>query len=96
MPPTQRHTKSRRNRGRSHFALTAPTLALCPKCKHPVLPHQVCLNCGTYRGRVVVDVLARLDKKERKRKAAELAAEEAEKHEHGSGAPLSVEELSRK
>lgn len=96
MPPTQRHTKSRRNRGRSHQALKPQAITQCVKCKAPVLGHMACLNCGTYRGRVVVDVLARLDKKERKRKAKELALEEAAAKPAGEGAPLSVEELARK
>lgn len=38
-----------------------------------MLPHAVCDNCGTYRGRTVVDVLAKLDKKERKKKETELS-----------------------
>lgn len=96
MPPTQRHTSSRRDRRRGQLRLKAPTVAVCGKCKAPALPHRMCENCGTYRGRVVVDVLAKLTKKERKLKERELAMQEAEKQERGTGAPLSAEELARK
>lgn len=71
-----RHTKSQRNRTRSHHALKAKVLAKCPKCGEGVLSHRACGNCGTYKGRKVVDVLAKLDKKARKKKERELATQE--------------------
>ena len=44
------------------------------------MPHQVCTNCGYYRGKKVIDVLAKLTKRERKAKEQELAeAQEKEK-----------------
>lgn len=49
--PRHRHTPSRRDKRRAHWKAVAPTLALCPECKEPKLPHRVCPNCGTYRGR---------------------------------------------
>ncbi len=47
----------------------------CTKCGQPVLSHKACPNCGTYKGRVVIDVLKKLDKKERKAKEKELEKE---------------------
>jgi len=70
--------------------------SLCPKCKEPVLPHHFCPFCGTYKGREVIDVLAKLTKKERKKKEKELAHKEEEKTEKKSQKPLSLEELSKK
>lgn len=75
--PNQRHTKARRNRGRSHMALKAPNLSACQKCGVKKLSHQICLNCGYYGGREVVDVLVKLEKKEKKKKAKELKTQEA-------------------
>jgi hypothetical protein len=76
--------------------IKTPIVSVCAKCKAPALPHRMCENCGTYRGRVVVDVLAKLTKKERKLKERELTAQEATKQEQGAASPLSVEELSKK
>ncbi|MFH2013401.1 MAG: 50S ribosomal protein L32, partial [Patescibacteria group bacterium] len=35
--PKKRHTKSRRNRRRSHLALKKKNLSSCPKCGEPIL-----------------------------------------------------------
>lgn len=94
--PKNRHTKSRRNTKRAHHALSRIQTLTCGKCKKAVLPHNMCENCGTYKGREVVNVLARLDKKERKAREKELKEKEAE----GGGqktpqGELSMEELSK-
>ncbi len=81
-----RHTKGKRNRVRSHHALTARRFSVCGHCKAPVVQHAVCANCGWYRGRQVIDVLAKLDKKERKKKEKEM---EAHQHEEKAPAPQS-------
>jgi large subunit ribosomal protein L32 len=47
-------------------------LNVCPKCKKPVLSHTTCLNCGTYKGKEVIDVLGKLTKKEKKIKEKEI------------------------
>lgn len=67
-----RHTRSQTGQRRSHHALTPPRLSKCAKCGEPHLRHRVCLNCGTYRGRVVIDVVAKLAKREKKQKAKHI------------------------
>lgn len=90
--PKQRHTKSRRNRRRSHLFLKPRSFSFCPKCKKPVLPHRACENCGYYKGRQVIDVLAKLEKREKKQKEKEIKAAEKEKPEK----PLTMKDLSKK
>ena len=67
MPPLPKRkcSSGRRDRRRSHHALSAPTPVICPQCKELTLPHHVCPNCGTYRGyEVIVEKEAK--KKEKK------------------------------
>lgn len=79
--PRHRHTKSRRDRRRAHHTLCPPVLTRCGKCGQPVLPHRVCANCGLYRKREVIDVFAKLSKRERKKKEKELKRKEKEQEE---------------
>jgi len=89
-----RHTKSKRNRVRSHHALSVGQFSKCSHCGQENPPHTVCINCGYYAGREVIDVMAKLDKKERKKREKELHAHEKEAAE--SGKELSAEELSHR
>jgi len=62
---------------RMHIFITPAALASCQKCQKPVRPHTMCNNCGFYKGVQVKDVMAKLTKKEKKAREAEI--KEAEK-----------------
>jgi large subunit ribosomal protein L32 len=68
-----RHNRSQRGSVRSHHALKAADLSVCPDCGTKRLNHKVCLNCGKYNGRVVIDVGAKIAKAEKKLKAKKEA-----------------------
>jgi len=87
----RRHTKSHTQNRRSHHALKLLVLAVCAKCGQPVLPHKACPNCGTFKGKEVIDVLKKLDKRDRKKREKELAAQEKETQKD-----MSMESLSAK
>jgi len=89
--PKKRCTSSKRNRRRSHLSLKKKNISSCSKCGEPVLSHHYCANCGMYKGREVVNVLAKLEKKEKKLKEKELASQEKE-----TDKPLDAKELSKK
>lgn len=52
--PKRKHTKGRRNRRRSHDALSKPNLVACSNCGEMRLSHVVCPSCGYYAGKEVV------------------------------------------
>ncbi|HEY4479444.1 MAG TPA: 50S ribosomal protein L32 [Candidatus Paceibacterota bacterium] len=64
-----RHNRSQTGNTRSHHALKPARLSKCQDCGHMHLRHSMCQNCGKYMGVVVVDVHAKMEKKEARRKA---------------------------
>jgi large subunit ribosomal protein L32 len=63
MSVRMRHTRSHTKNRRSHHALSAPRLSTCANCGAAHLRHRVCPECGTYRGRAVIDVVAQKERK---------------------------------
>jgi len=69
--PKKKRTRGSKKRRASHFAIKKIKTVVCPRCKHPKLPHQVCSFCGTYKGQDILK--SKLDKKEEKKLAKEKA-----------------------
>ncbi|MDZ4676636.1 MAG: 50S ribosomal protein L32 [Oligoflexia bacterium] len=51
--PADKTTKSKRNKRRSHHALTRPSTSTCKQCGELKVPHRVC-TCGYYNGKEVI------------------------------------------
>lgn len=67
--PRHHMAKGKQLRRRSHLALKPLKLTDCSQCKKKILPHLVCKYCGYYRGKEVINVLAKeLKKKEKIKK----------------------------
>lgn len=94
--PKHRTTKSHQLKRRQNIFLEKPNLVKCLKCGHPVLSHTMCSFCGYYKGREVVDVLGKLDKKEKKQREKEMKIKEKEEKKEPKEKPLSWKELSKK
>ncbi|MEK7510106.1 MAG: 50S ribosomal protein L32 [Patescibacteria group bacterium] len=92
--PKWHRPKPRQGQRRMHIYLKEPKFRVCPKCGKEVLPHIMCRNCGYYQGREVTNVLAKLDKREKKRKEKELAVQE--KEQRTKQKELNMEELSKR
>lgn len=64
-----RHTKSQRNRTRSHHRLDKPAVTLDKNTNVPHLRHRASKVTGQYKGRIVLDIskkIAKLAKRNRK------------------------------
>jgi large subunit ribosomal protein L32 len=53
--PKRKTSKAKRDKRRSHDSLTVGGRSVCPQCNAPKQPHRVCGNCGSYRGRTVIE-----------------------------------------
>jgi large subunit ribosomal protein L32 len=53
--PKRRHSRARKNKRRSHDAISAPSFSECPNCHEMRLPHRACPSCGYYRNREVIE-----------------------------------------
>ena len=61
-----RATRAHRDNRRSHHALDAVRVSKCSNCAAPHRAHAVCMACGWYNGRKVLDLAAKAAAKAKK------------------------------
>jgi large subunit ribosomal protein L32 len=60
--PKKKRTKGSGGKRRSHDSLKSINLSKCPQCNYFIKPHQVCLNCGAYKGIEKVQIKSKTEK----------------------------------
>ena len=55
--PKKKVSKQRKRKRNGDKKAPVPSVAACPNCGDPKLPHRVCPSCGTYRGEQVIEVV---------------------------------------
>jgi large subunit ribosomal protein L32 len=53
--PKHKHSKTRRDKRRTHDKAVLPTLTTCSNCGASVKMHTICGECGYYRGKKVIE-----------------------------------------
>ncbi|MEA3316504.1 MAG: 50S ribosomal protein L32 [Bacteroidota bacterium] len=53
--PKRKTSKTRRDKRRTHYKATAPTVTTCSNCGATHLYHRVCPECGYYKGQLAVE-----------------------------------------
>ncbi len=69
--PKKRHTSARSGNRRSHIAKKTKSLSVCSKCKEVTSSHQVCPNCGFYKGKDILHLEEKAKAKDERRKERE-------------------------
>jgi large subunit ribosomal protein L32 len=54
--PKRKISKQRRNKRRGDIKLAEPALSSCGNCGATHLMHTICQECGSYRGRQVIEL----------------------------------------
>lgn len=52
--PKRKNSRQRKNKRSANKGLKPKVVVACQTCQAPVLPHQVCFECGRYKGVKVV------------------------------------------
>ena len=63
--PKKRHSKARGRRRRTHWKIATGGLIPCQQCKQPKLVHSVCISCGYYDGKKVIEIKIKEKKKKK-------------------------------
>ena len=53
--PKRKTSKSKRRKRRTYQKIAAPNVSTCLQCGEKKLAHHVCPDCGTYKGRTVIE-----------------------------------------
>ena len=61
--PKRKHSAQRGRKRRTHWKIQKTTLVPCPHCKQLKITHRVCLVCGFYDGRQVIEIKVKEKKK---------------------------------
>ena len=62
--PKRKKSKSKTRIRRQTKNISVPNLVQCPECKGYTPPHKVCLHCGFYKGKLIVQ--KKIKEKEKK------------------------------
>ncbi|OYD26716.1 50S ribosomal protein L32 [Mycoplasma testudineum] len=54
--PKRKTSKQRRNKRRTHDALSVSTTVECNNCAKQIEPHKICKFCGFYKGTKYLEV----------------------------------------
>jgi len=49
--PKRRHSKTRRDKRRTHYKASVPSMGTCSHCGEMKLAHRACPSCGYYNER---------------------------------------------
>ena len=54
--PKRKTSKARKRKRRSHLGIARPNLVKCKRCDSLTEPHTVCVECGFYRGKPLIEI----------------------------------------
>lgn len=90
--PKRKLSRKRRDQRSANKGLKPKALTSCQTCKAPTMPHQVCVECGYYKGIKVLRTKAdRLYTRGLAREARETKAQAMQSNANDAGLPQGTE-----
>jgi large subunit ribosomal protein L32 len=77
--PKRKRSRARRDSRFANKGIQVKAFALCKNCQSPVMPHQVCKDCGYYKGKKVIATKAERSVKRNEIKQAAQARVQEQK-----------------
>ena len=62
--PKRRRSKSKKRSHKANWKISVPHVRPCPNCGHLAQSHVVCINCGFYKDKIVINKKVRSKDKE--------------------------------
>ena len=56
--PKKKRSRAANKTRRGSKALRKPNYIACPQCGETTYPHRVCMSCGYYKGKALVEIKA--------------------------------------
>ncbi len=53
--PFRNVSKTRKRKRRTHMKINANGVVKCPNCGAMIRPHRVCKECGSYKGKKIIE-----------------------------------------
>lgn len=91
--PKGKNSKQRRDNRHANKGLSEKAVAACQTCQAPVAPHQICYECGRYKGVKVIKTKA---DRMHERGQARREMEARKMADQGLAAPGAAEEAEPK
>ena len=64
--PKRQHSRQRQRKRRTHWKATVASFGKCAQCAKATLSHRICPHCGFYKGKSVVAIKTKKEKKDKK------------------------------
>ncbi len=91
--PKRKTSKARRDQRQSTKFIRPHAITACSNCNHPLVPHEVCSQCGFYKGRKIMTTKLERNLKRgesrRVQQAKKMAGQTQEQDGHSSGSEQS-------
>lgn len=85
--PKRKMSRARRDKKHANKHIIPQAFTFCAHCSESIMPHQICIHCGFYKGKKVMETKKdRLVKRGKQRQEmAQRQAERAQKPQSASG-----------